>query len=433
MVRSTLRGRTQRVLLAATLIGAALGGAVLRGPAAHASSFTFSTTPPDGRMAMASRPIGASPNGETEAADDFILTSPTVLTNATFTGLLPAGDPLADVQQVVVEIYRVFPDDSNVGRTSGPPTFSTNLVPTRVNSPSDVEFTDRDSTGGSLSFTTSLLAAGFGTANSVNVGIHPKPAQTTGGEGPVGGEEVLFTVGFTNPVSLPTGHYFFVPQVRIGNPTQPFYWLSAAGPRLFAGDLQTWMRNPSIEPDWLRVGTDIVASGQTFNASFTLSGQSDVTTVSGSVPGSFTPPAGTAVDIENATIGGSVNLSGSSFVRICNSTINGNLNVSGSSGFVLIGDGGDEGGFCHGNHVSGTVYLANNGHGVELGGTSTGGNVILSSNSGGSGEDATPEVEANHVGGSLSCFGNSPAPINDSRPNTVSGARNGPGCGTSNF
>src|SRR5438270_13116870 len=152
----------------------------------YAGPFFFSTGTVNNLMATASRPDTLG-KFEIEAADDFILTgSQTSLTSATFTGLLTGASPT--IGEVRVEIYRVFPNDSNVGRTSGPPTFSTSQVPTRVNSPSDVEFTDRDSTGGSLSFTTSLLAAGFGAANSVNIGIHPKPNQTTNGEGPVGGE-----------------------------------------------------------------------------------------------------------------------------------------------------------------------------------------------------------------------------------------------------
>ena len=53
----------------------------------------------------------------------------------------------APSEDVVVEIYRVFPNDSDVGRTSGSPTFSTSQVPTRVNSPSDVAFDSRDSSG----------------------------------------------------------------------------------------------------------------------------------------------------------------------------------------------------------------------------------------------------------------------------------------------
>jgi hypothetical protein len=58
----------------------------------------------------------------------------------------------------VVEIYHVFPADSNVGRTSGPPAFSTPNVPTRVNSPSDVEFVSRDLASGSLSFIQELAS-----------------------------------------------------------------------------------------------------------------------------------------------------------------------------------------------------------------------------------------------------------------------------------
>jgi hypothetical protein len=62
---------------------------------------------------------------------------------STFTGLLTGGSTTANIGQVVVEIYQVFPNDSNVGRTSGAPVFSTNQVPTRLNSPSDVALDSR--------------------------------------------------------------------------------------------------------------------------------------------------------------------------------------------------------------------------------------------------------------------------------------------------
>jgi hypothetical protein len=39
-----------------------------------------------------------------------------------------------------------------------------------------------------------------------------------------------------------------------------------------SGDLQQWVRNSNLEPDWLRVGTDIVG-GTTFNGSFSLIGE----------------------------------------------------------------------------------------------------------------------------------------------------------------
>jgi hypothetical protein len=46
-------------------------------------------------------------------------------------------------------------------------------------------------------------------------------------------------------------------------------------PPLFTGDLQMWVRDAKLDPDWLRVGTDIVdgTPTQRFNASFSLSGQ----------------------------------------------------------------------------------------------------------------------------------------------------------------
>lgn len=238
-----------------------------------AAPFSFSTGNPDGRIATASRPETAA-NFEIESADDFALTSATTLNSATFTGLIPSG---STVSSVVVEIYRVFPSDSNVGRTSGPPTFSTSQVPTRVNSPSDVAFASRDSTGGTLSFATSVLASSFTASNSVRPGgIH----LNTGGNGPVTGEEVEFDVTFTDPFSLPADHYFFVPQVELSN--GDFFWLSAPRPIVPPGtafpagftDLQSWTRDAALVPDWMRIGTDIVGgtTPPTFNAAFSLAG-----------------------------------------------------------------------------------------------------------------------------------------------------------------
>src|SRR5438874_3671924 len=232
----------------------------------NAQTFTFSTGSPDGKMAAASRT--ESPGKfEIEAADDFVLTLPTHITGATFTGLLPSNFDLSNISQVQVEIYRVFPNDSNVGRTSGPPTFSTSQVPTRVNSPSDVAFDSRNSlSGGGLNFTTALLSASFTANNSILPGgIHPMPGQTTGGNGPVTGQEVQFDVTFTTSFNLPADHYFFVPQVELSG-AGDFLWLSAPRPIVPPGtpfpvgltDLQAWTRDANLDPDWLREGTDIV-------------------------------------------------------------------------------------------------------------------------------------------------------------------------------
>lgn len=220
------------------------------------------TGAPDGRMAMASRP-GNGIQIEIEAADDFIANGAVRIDKATFTGLLPSGASFASIQDVQVEIYRVFPKDS-VNPPSG-------RVPTRANSPSDVDFASRKLTSGDLTFNAILLSPVFAASNSVVNGINPIPIQTTGGEGPVIGEEVQFDVTLTKPIMLPPDHYFFVPMVRLSSGN--FLWLSAPGPTL-STDLQAWIRNANLVPDWLRVGTDIVGGTipPRFNASFSLSG-----------------------------------------------------------------------------------------------------------------------------------------------------------------
>jgi hypothetical protein len=247
-------------------------------PSALAGSFSFSTGDPNAFIGTASR-VASAGKMQTETADDFVLTENTIIQQATFTGLIPSGASLSSITQVEIEFYHVFPVDSNVGRTSGPPLFSTAQVPTRVNSPSDVEISSAtsDSTSGTLTFTATLLNATFTAANSVVNGINALPNQTTNGEGPVTGAEVLITVTFNPPISLPADHYFFRPEVLLSS--GDFLWLSAPKPIVapgtpFVSDLQSWIRNDNLVPDWLRIGTDITLQGP-FNASFSLSGELD--------------------------------------------------------------------------------------------------------------------------------------------------------------
>ena len=231
--------------------------------------FVFNNGNVNGLMAVASRPDGSAT--EIEAADDFVTSGLTTITGASFTGLLAAGAALPSVSEIVIEIYRVFPLDSNSVRTPN--------VPTRNNSPSDVAFDSRDSAvAGDFSFSTTTLAVTFTANNSVAAGgIHPSPNQTTGGNGAVTGQEVRFDLTFAHALVLPANHYFFVPQVQLSS--GQFYWLSSTRPIVapgtpFAPDLQSWTRDAALDPDWLRVGTDIVG-GQTpptFNQAFSLSG-----------------------------------------------------------------------------------------------------------------------------------------------------------------
>ena len=233
---------------------------------ASAASFSFSTGDPDGKIATLSRP--ASPGKiQTETADDFILTQGTFINQATFTGLLPSGAPLESISDVEIEVYHLFPIDSDTTRTLN--------VPTRNGSPADVEIDDatRDGIEGSLSFTAKLLNSSFDVSNSIVNGINQK----TGGEGPVTGQEVLISVTFNPPISLPADQYFFRPEVLLSS--GDFLWLSAPKPIVapgtpFATDKQSWIRNDDLAPDWLRIGTDITAQGP-FNAAFSLSGELD--------------------------------------------------------------------------------------------------------------------------------------------------------------
>ena len=133
-----------------------------------------------------------------------------------------------------------------------------------------------NSATGGLRFSTTDMGS-FAALNSVQPGgIHPSPNQFTGGNGPVIGEEVEFDVSFTDGLLLPANHYFFVPQVEVTDADGNFFWLSAPKPITggtgpFLGDLQSWTRDAALDPDWLRVGTDITHQGP-FNAAFSLTG-----------------------------------------------------------------------------------------------------------------------------------------------------------------
>jgi hypothetical protein len=264
---TTMKGRQVRnTLCSIALIGIAATFCIPSG----AQVFTFSTGPVTDSIASASRPDSPG-KVEIEAADDFVVGAPfTQLNSATFTGLVPTTSNITNVR---VEIYRVFPLDSTV-----PPSGN---VPTRNNSPSDVAFDERDANAGQLSFTTTTLNANFTAQNSVLNGINKSPNQRTMGEGPVSGQEVQFNIDFTDPFILPGDHYFFIPQVQLDN--GDFFWLSGSRPIVAPGtpfpagatDLQEWIRNGNLDPDWLRVGTDIVGGSPApqFNGAFSLAGQ----------------------------------------------------------------------------------------------------------------------------------------------------------------
>ncbi len=253
-------------LLSAMITAAGMGLAT----SASAAPFFFTTGNPDGLLGALAR--SESPGKvETETADDFILAETTVINGATITGLINA--PVANITNVEVELYHVFPLDS-VSPPSG-------RVLSRVNSPSDVEIeaATRDGGAGTLRFVATPPATGISVGNTVVNGINPNPSRTNG-EGPAIGDQVQITVTFTQPIVLPAGHYFFRPDVLVAD--GDFLYMSAARPIAspgapFIGDLQAWIRNSRLAPDWVRIGTDVIGATPpdtppTFNMTFSLSG-----------------------------------------------------------------------------------------------------------------------------------------------------------------
>jgi hypothetical protein len=254
-------------------------------------------------MATISEPPNAH-NGrvEYESADDFVLTTETVITHATFTGLLTGGATPDDVKSVDIEIYRVFPLDSDPDRIP--------QVPTRVNSPSDEALTTRDSAAGELTFHTEVVQRRF----TVQASVSSADALdvNSGGDGAVTGREVEFRVSLrSDPLDLPPDHYFFVPQVGLRHRALAdahFLWLSVPRPIVPPGtqfppgftDLQSWMRDdPPLAPDWLRIGTDIIGGNPapTFNAAFSLSGHT--VDSPGGAPAPGLTPLASALDFTN--------------------------------------------------------------------------------------------------------------------------------------
>jgi hypothetical protein len=264
--------RIMRLLGGSKGAGLALG--LLVATPLWSQDFSFTTGNPDGLMGAASR--RASPGKlETETADDFTLDQTTVISRATIVGLVPPGTQPQDIKEVEVEVYHIFPLDS-----ANPPS---GKVPARANSPSDVEIdtATRAGNSGTLTFSTNVLNSNFNVGNTVvnNLKVATAPP---GGEGSTAGEQVEITITFTSPIILPAGHYFFRPEVLLTS--GDFLYLSAPKVIPAPKDLQAWIRNSNLAPDWLRIGTDIVGGGAaapTFNMTFSLTGET--------VPGAGTP------------------------------------------------------------------------------------------------------------------------------------------------
>ncbi len=130
-------------------------------------------------------------------------------------------------------------------------------------------------------------------------------------------------------------------------------------------------------------------------------------TVSG--PVSIMP--GASLVATGGSISGPITATRSVLLTLSGTTVSGPVNVVGSTGAVLIERG----------KVSGPVSISLSTGGVRVDTVTISGPVTLSNNSG----NQPVLVAANKISGPLSCSGNSPAPGNDNRENTVSGPATG--------
>lgn len=116
--------------------------------------------------------------------------------------------------------------------------------------------------------------------------------------------------------------------------------------------------------------------------------------IGGTISGAVVVPRGALLDLEGVTVVGSISSSGAAFIRVCATTVN-SVAVNGSTGFVLIGDAGDDG--CGINTLHGSLTLQNNTGGVEAIGNHVAGAITVSGNSGTGPfpEDTAPDITGN--------------------------------------
>ncbi|GAA1972700.1 hypothetical protein GCM10009738_57550 [Kitasatospora viridis] len=147
--------------------------------------------------------------------------------------------------------------------------------------------------------------------------------------------------------------------------------------------------------------------------------------VGATVNGSVRDAGDGALFISGSTIHGAVLSTDGTLFGLCGSTVTSTVNVHGATGFVVVGDPGDDG--CAGNRIDGSLMLSGNQAGLEAVGNHVGGEVQVQGTTGAGPfpEDTRAELEGNTIGGSLSCTDNTPPPGDDGHPNTVSGQRLG--------
>jgi hypothetical protein len=197
----------------------------------------------------------------------------------------------------------------------------------------------------------------------------------------------------------------------------------------YSGDGNFLSSTSTPQPHLVRCMT--VVTGRV-NGGLTVSGSTCVNNAT--INGGITVLPGAALSLNNSTVNGGVSSTRAKAVTFCADSIHGASTISSTSGFVLIGDNGDGGFSCAGNDLRGTLTLTANANQLELGGNDIKGGATISRTTG---PGPTPgnsvtKIEGNRISGQLSCTANTPAPIDNGRPNTATGRGTGQ-CGAPNF
>ncbi|MEU5939645.1 ExeM/NucH family extracellular endonuclease [Micromonospora sp. NPDC047548] len=129
------------------------------------------------------------------------------------------------------------------------------------------------------------------------------------------------------------------------------------------------------------------------------------------VAGPVTVSPGASLVVTGGSIAGPVSATRPVLVTLADTTVSGPVTVTGATGEVKISQG----------KVGGSVSVTSSTGGVRVETVAISGPVTLTGNTG----SQPVVVAANTISGSLSCSGNNPAPVNESRPNAVRGVATG--------
>src|SRR5438309_1714051 len=274
---------------------------------------------------------------------------------------------------------------------------------------------DAGKANSAVALSSSAALSGFGTAPRMTAVISPNPSSLNLPYTP--GGNVTFSVD---------GTVIGTPNVSQGTPPATTSQAVITLPKLLPGThtvAATYGGDTNFKQSPAATLTQTITCGRTITGkqiSLTLGAGSWCVTAA-TVAKSVTIGSGAHVFISASTVGTNITATTGGIFALCASNVIGSVSVSKATGFVVVGGPGDD--RCNTNGLRSSVSLAGNTSGVEIGGNTIGGSLVVNGNSGAGpfADDSRPEIEANTIQGALSCKSNVPAPTADGKVNKVTG------------